>query len=261
MNTAKTALLALTLIAPMASAASFNCAKAASPAEKLICGDAGLSKLDEDLNAAYARAVARVGDKALMRSWQRAWLGSHALGACKTAACMKPLFAARTRLLDEVVASRWNGQYARHYKGKPDRHTADIVLVAVKDEAVMGTGSAVWMGPNAANGQVNVGEFDAQGSFTGEHLIFETEDCHVSMTLKGNALTVEDSNTCGGNECDVQRGVPAQMTPAKSHSHAEPDYRLGRTGHNRVKHSRAPIWHAECGNGMIVMLALITDDG
>lgn len=198
MSALRTALLALTLATPLASAASFNCAKAASAAEKLICSDAGLSKLDEDLNAAYARAVTRVGDKTLMRTWQRDWLKSHALSACKTAACMKPLFAARVSLLDEVVASRWNGQYARQYKGKPDRHTADIVLVAVKDEAVMGKGSALWMGPNAANGQVNVGEFDAQGAFTGEQLIFDTEGCHVSMSLKGDALKVEDNNTCGG---------------------------------------------------------------
>jgi uncharacterized protein len=198
MTAIKAALLALTLAAPLATAASFDCAKAASAAEKLICGDRALSKLDEELNAAYAQAVARVGNKPLMREWQRGWLKSEALTECKTAACMKPLFAARAKLLSEVVASRWNGQYVRHYKGKPDRHAADILLVAVKDEAVMGKGAAMWLGPNAANGQVHIGDFDAQGSFTGENLIFETEDCHVSMTLKGDALKVEDSNTCGG---------------------------------------------------------------
>lgn len=190
--------LALACASLPAAAASFDCAKAASAAEKTICGDAALSKLDEQLNKAYQGAIARTGNKTLVREWQRDWLKSHELAACKSAACMKPLFAARTALLDEAVASRWNGQYVRYYKGKPDRHTADILLVALKDEAVAGKGAALWMGPNAANGQVNVGEFGGQGSFTGDHLIFESEECHVSMTLKGDALTVEDSNTCGG---------------------------------------------------------------
>ena len=43
-------LLVLTL--PV-QAASFDCAKAGTKVEKLICGDAGLSKLDDELAAAY----------------------------------------------------------------------------------------------------------------------------------------------------------------------------------------------------------------
>lgn len=191
-------LLALAFAAAPASAASFDCAKAATPAEKMICSDAALSALDEQLNKSYRAAIARTGNKALLREWQRGWLRSPELAGCTSAACMKPLFAAGARLLDEMVASRWNGQYVRYHAGKVDRHGADIVLIALKDAAVAGRGSALWMGPNAAAGQVNVGEFGGQGSFTGEHLIFESRECHVSMTLKGDLLTVEDSNTCGG---------------------------------------------------------------
>lgn len=192
------AVLALACAATQAGAASFDCAKAATHAEKTICSDAALSTLDEQLNLSYRAAIARTGNKVLLREWQRGWLRSPELSACKSAACMKPIFAAGVKLLDEAVASRWNGQYVRYDSGKPDRHGADIVLLALKDEAVAGRGSALWMGPNAANGQINVGEFGGQGSFTGEHLIFDSPDCHVSMTLKGDVLTVEDSNTCGG---------------------------------------------------------------
>jgi uncharacterized protein len=186
------------LAAPFAQGASFDCAKAASAMEKRICADPALSKLDEGLGAAYTRALARVGNKDLVRQWQRDWLRSAALTSCRDAACLRPLFSARIAMLDDAVASPWNGQYTRYVNNKADRHTSDIMLVALRDEAVAGSGSTMWLGPNAANGQVHVGEFDAVGSFTGENLIFEQEDCNVNVTRKGTTLTVEDSNTCGG---------------------------------------------------------------
>jgi uncharacterized protein len=36
-----------------AQAASFDCGKAGTKVEKIVCSDADLSKLDEELNAAY----------------------------------------------------------------------------------------------------------------------------------------------------------------------------------------------------------------
>lgn len=186
------------LAAPMAHGASFDCAKAATPMEKRICTDPALSQLDEGLGAAYARAVARVGNKTLVRQWQRDWLKSATLTSCKDAACLRPLFAARIAMLDDAIASPWNGQYVRYVSNKADRNTADILLVALRDEAVAGSGATMWLGPNAANGQVHTGEFEAVGSFTGENLIFEQEDCHVNVTRTRTTLQVEDSNTCGG---------------------------------------------------------------
>jgi len=38
-------------------AASFNCGKKLSPIEKLICGNAELSQLDNTLSVAYKRAL------------------------------------------------------------------------------------------------------------------------------------------------------------------------------------------------------------
>jgi uncharacterized protein len=186
------------LAAPMAHAAGFDCARASSPMEKRICADPALSKLDEGLNAAYARALARVGDKVLMRQWQRGWLTSAPVAACGSAACLRPLFAARIALLDDAIKSPWNGQYTRYVNNKPDQDTSEIMLVALKDEAVAGSGTTMWRGPNAANGQVHTGEFDAVGSFTGANLIFEQAECHVNVTRARGGLQVEDSNTCGG---------------------------------------------------------------
>lgn len=59
-----------------AQAASFDCAKAAKPLEKLICGNADLSKLDETLAGAYAADLAMYSQEAQikLRQGQRSWL-------------------------------------------------------------------------------------------------------------------------------------------------------------------------------------------
>lgn len=167
--------------------------------EKMICADPVLSKLDSELGAAYARAIVRVGDKNLLREWQRTWLRSPDLRACITAACATPIYKGRVAALDAVVASPWNGHYQRYYKGKLDRHTSDIVLLALKNGSISVRGETLWMGPNAANGQVHTGEIDGTASFTGESLIYEDAECNVNIQRRGGGLKVEDSNTCGGH--------------------------------------------------------------
>lgn len=57
-----------------AGAASFDCGKAATPAEKAICADPALSKADDDLAAAYKAALAATLDPASLRRAQRQWL-------------------------------------------------------------------------------------------------------------------------------------------------------------------------------------------
>jgi uncharacterized protein YecT (DUF1311 family) len=55
-------------------AASFDCAKAKTPVEKMICADAELSKLDEEMAAAYQRELARTDDKEGLKKDQLDWL-------------------------------------------------------------------------------------------------------------------------------------------------------------------------------------------
>src|SRR5690606_17711940 len=57
------------------NAASFDCAKATTPFEKAICGDAELSKADERLARTYQTAIGGLSEAALsaMRADQRAW--------------------------------------------------------------------------------------------------------------------------------------------------------------------------------------------
>jgi uncharacterized protein YecT (DUF1311 family) len=74
------ALVSVAGVAP-AAAASFDCAKARTKVETLICKDPQLSRQDEDLAKAYGEALKLWDGKiaAYVRMSQRGWVGSRAL--------------------------------------------------------------------------------------------------------------------------------------------------------------------------------------
>jgi uncharacterized protein YecT (DUF1311 family) len=89
-------LLALAL--PLgASGASFDCARAASATEHLICADVQVSDLDNDLADAYARAL-RGPAGAAVRHAQQEWIG-RVRAACKDAACLRQAYVERIAAL------------------------------------------------------------------------------------------------------------------------------------------------------------------
>lgn len=84
-----------------AQAASFDCAKASTKVEQLICIDATLSKLDEELSAAY-KAVLRDQKQAVAtRQAQKQWLKDR--NDCVDAVCVKRAY--ETRLSSLTVKS------------------------------------------------------------------------------------------------------------------------------------------------------------
>jgi len=86
---------------PAVQAASFDCGKAISSIEKIICGDIELSKLDEQLSKTYQQALARSGDdKPQVVKEQRFWLKITHM-SCKDAACLKELYLKRIHELTE----------------------------------------------------------------------------------------------------------------------------------------------------------------
>jgi uncharacterized protein len=88
--------------ASLAPAASFDCAKAATPVEKAICSNPEVSDLDEYLGRYYQSARAEVGaaGSCLVRN-QRDWLRG-TRNKCADAACLKPVYLARLAELDAL---------------------------------------------------------------------------------------------------------------------------------------------------------------
>lgn len=82
-------------------AASFDCAKAAAPIEKLICSDETTSKLDADLAVAYKAAMEKADNKDALKQQQRTWL-KEKRNLCKDADCLKQSYQLR---IDELTHS------------------------------------------------------------------------------------------------------------------------------------------------------------
>ena len=85
-----------------ARAASFDCAKAKAPVEKMICSDAALSDLDGRLATTYRRALALAPNPESQRTEQRSWLATERK-KCTDVACLKQAYQKRLAVL-EVVA-------------------------------------------------------------------------------------------------------------------------------------------------------------
>jgi uncharacterized protein len=92
----------LLLTAGNIHAASFDCGKATSEVEKLICGDPSLSKSDDDLAALYAKTLKEAADPVLVKKQQREWLRS-VRDQCIDASWLREAYATRIRQLSSVL--------------------------------------------------------------------------------------------------------------------------------------------------------------
>lgn len=92
------------LIPLIGSAASFDCNKASSEVEKMICRDSELSALDDSLAKAYksARAIAGETGIATLKSEQLNWLKSR--NSCTDIDCLKTSISSRIATLSPSTA-------------------------------------------------------------------------------------------------------------------------------------------------------------
>lgn len=89
------------LAVALAHAASFDCAKASTMMEKMICADAELSKLDEDLGEAYRKALQQNDVKQGAIESQRNWLKLER-NVCADVPCLKQAYQKRIKELGSV---------------------------------------------------------------------------------------------------------------------------------------------------------------
>jgi uncharacterized protein len=94
-------LLFFIVIASECFAASFDCEKATTPAEKMICGDNKLSSFDDELNSAYKSALDSATDKQALKESQRKWIKEERC-KCQDPQCMVDVY---TKRINELKAS------------------------------------------------------------------------------------------------------------------------------------------------------------
>ncbi len=90
--------LLLAITSSLTHAASFDCAKAATQIEKLICSDSQLSDLDSQLMLAYKNKISTAQNIDVVKFEQREWL-STVRNKCTDAACIKNAYSERIATL------------------------------------------------------------------------------------------------------------------------------------------------------------------
>lgn len=85
-------------------ATSFDCAKASTNIEKMICASPPVSNMDEQLAVAYKAALEKVADKDGLKQQQRTWL-KETRNACKDSTCLFEVYQKRLIELRKLSAS------------------------------------------------------------------------------------------------------------------------------------------------------------
>lgn len=84
-------------------AASFDCAKAATKVEKLICSDAELSKLDEEMNTVYKTALQDAKHADVIKQEQKQWMKRR--NDCPAADCLKGYYERQLSMLKVPIVT------------------------------------------------------------------------------------------------------------------------------------------------------------
>lgn len=103
MNRKWIVLVLLTLGANYACAASFDCDKAGTKVEKMICADSELSKLDEELGKAYSKARDVSSEPDRLKQQQKDWIKER--NKCVDSQCLSQRYEARIAELGKVMVS------------------------------------------------------------------------------------------------------------------------------------------------------------
>ncbi len=104
-------------VAATAHAAGFDCAKASTNMERMICGNDKLSRLDDELSKTYQRALDQSTDKNGLKKEQRQWL-SDVRNSCKDEGC---ILAAYNTRLEELNRHLSSGDVAAREFGQDER--------------------------------------------------------------------------------------------------------------------------------------------
>jgi uncharacterized protein YecT (DUF1311 family) len=207
--------LLLCLLALDASAASFPCAKAKSKVEKLICADAKLSKLDEELAAIFKPlSESQPGDA--VANDQRDWL-RQVRDQCADAACLGQAYRARASELrhwhDPVT---WSEDQMVGMYEEPRRvlffNESGGELEGATDCLSIGRAKDGSLEFRIASVQINGHMCNVEGKLRKEgegyrKLPGEDDACELRLKAERGALVIEDPEHACSQWCGARASV------------------------------------------------------
>ena len=115
--------LVLVFAASGSMAASFDCKKASTFAEKSICADGYLSKVDEVLSGAYKKALTTSQDPDRLRNLQREWIAER--DQCTTQKCLDKSLGERVSFLDNYANAERKVAYDAEQKVRKEQREVE----------------------------------------------------------------------------------------------------------------------------------------
>jgi uncharacterized protein len=99
------------MVSNLASAASFDCGKAQTAVEKLICGNKEISRLDSELGNAYVSASCTyVSAREALVADQKKWI-TDVRDKCNDVECLRRAYSNRLDILTQVRTDKAEGRY------------------------------------------------------------------------------------------------------------------------------------------------------
>ena len=177
------------ILTPWARAATFDCDKASTSVEKVICSDTRLTNLDDQLGRQYKDVLAASSNGGALKAEQKAWLSSR--NQCKDSDCIMKAYDDRIRVLNAMSAPAKSGDVTGTYKMK-DRGAAGVVLVQ-----------------QTANGRIkfyvnatyrmNTGQLSGEVPLRGSagNYVYKELDCTLSFNFVPDSLVLNQDGSCG----------------------------------------------------------------
>jgi uncharacterized protein YecT (DUF1311 family) len=178
---------------------SFDCAKAASPAEQAICAEPDLAGADATLADLYRQAMAaRRGDPAAagaLRREQRAWLAARDQSCGGEVQCLKAALAARSAALIPAAEASAGGAPAQAagslYRNR--RGQVELTPLAGGNARFAITTT----GPQGACGLPDPSDDDTALRIEGGYVFRSADgDCTVTLTVTQDRVTVGAAGQC-----------------------------------------------------------------
>ena len=177
-------LAALFASAPTTSAPSFDCARASSPVERIVCADPALAEADRLLAAVYSKARRTAG----MRRDQREWLARR--DSCANPACIAFSYEDRTTELMNDLDMPLHYE-RRGHAGAP----GNLSMAPLGDGRHLFRLTALYIYPGGMNANDSLA--DGMVRIAGGRGVWrDREGCTLTFTRKGRGWRVDEGENC-----------------------------------------------------------------
>lgn len=194
------AVVILTLVPNFAFSASFDCDKASTDTEKLICSNDDLGLLDETLSGKYKQAITILEelDKKELKSSQRVWLKLRDKN-CDTVSNCKSVYSSRITDIEKLISS-----HAGNDQLKPDKIIKHSVSVpkgktsAGASEIILSNEQEYTVPPNKIWVIENVPDADCRVCTSDAYVRGEMSQIKVSGVIFSGVFEITFTNNSNG---------------------------------------------------------------